>query len=148
MYKKILVPLDGSKIAEKILPHVESLAGRYQANVFLLTVLDYMFATSIEGAFVEFSKRDYDQKSKAAESYLKGIAGELREKKIPAEIRVAQGKAVSSILEIAASENVDLIAMASHGGGALARVFYGSVASGVLNRVDRALLIIRSRNPQ
>ncbi len=45
----------------------------------------------------------------------------------------------------AQKDNVDLIAMTSHGGGALSRVFYGRVASGVLNRVDRPLLLIRTR---
>jgi nucleotide-binding universal stress UspA family protein len=52
---------------------------------------------------------------------------------------------VEGIIAVAASEEVDLIAMASHGRGGLARVFYGSVAAGVLQRIDRPLLLIRSR---
>ena len=48
-------------------------------------------------------------------------------------------------MQIAEKENADLIAMTSHGGGGLTRVFYGIVAAGVLNRVDRPLLVIRSR---
>ena len=58
---------------------------------------------------------------------------------------VAKGPAVERILQIAEEENADLIAMASHGGGGLTRVFYGSVAAGVLNRANRPLLVIRSR---
>ena len=58
---------------------------------------------------------------------------------------VAYGPAVERIIHIAEKENADLIAMTSHGGGGLTRVFYGSVAAGVLNRVDRPLLVIRSR---
>jgi len=52
---------------------------------------------------------------------------------------------VDAICETAELEKVDLIAMASHGRTGAARVFYGSVAAGVLHRVDRPLLIIRSR---
>jgi nucleotide-binding universal stress UspA family protein len=58
---------------------------------------------------------------------------------------VANGPAVERIIQTAEKENADIIAMASHGGGGLSRVFYGSVAAGVLNRVDRPLLVIRSR---
>jgi len=55
---------------------------------------------------------------------------------------------VDAILQSAEQEKVDLIAMSSHGRGGLARVFYGSVAAGLLQRVDRPLLIIRSRHPE
>ena len=49
------------------------------------------------------------------------------------------------ILRVAEGEKVDLIAICSHGRGGLSRLFYGSVASGVLNRADRPLLVIRAR---
>lgn len=55
---------------------------------------------------------------------------------------------MEKIIQTANKENVDLIAMANHGSGGQARVFYGSVAAGVLNRVDRPLLVIRSRQAQ
>ena len=145
MYKKILVPLDGSKRAEMILPHAEDLASRYQCEVLLLMSLDYTFATGVEGSFIEFSEKDYNRKQDEAKSYLKKIAERFTAKKIKAETRLTAGPAVGAIIERAAKDNVDLIAMTSHGGGALSRVFYGSVASGVLNRADRPLLIIRSR---
>ena len=145
MYKKILVPLDGSERAESILPQVEDLASRYQAKVLLLMSLDYTFATGVEGSFVEFNEKEYNRKQDEAKSYLKKIANKFTQKKIKAETRLTAGPAIGAIIETASRENVDLIAMTSHGGGALSRVFYGSVASGVLNRVDRPLLIIRSR---
>ena len=64
---------------------------------------------------------------------------------INSKIHVIYGPLLEGILNIAAQEDVDLIALASHGRGGLARVFYGSVAAGLLHRVDRPLLVIRSR---
>jgi nucleotide-binding universal stress UspA family protein len=145
MYKKILVPLDGSKRAEMILPHVEDLASRYQATVILLTAIEYNLSFSIEGTFIESVEIEYERIQEKTETYLKKIAKLFAAKKIKTETRLAAGGAIGAIIATASKENVDLIAMASHGRGALSRVFYGSVASGVLNRVDRPLLIVRSR---
>ena len=145
MYHKILVPLDGSKRAEKILPHVEELASRYKARVLFLQVVEYKTITTPEGAFINLSEQEFEQAQKLAEAYLSGIQGEFREKNIESRTRVLYGPVVEGILNIAAQEDVDLIALASHGRGGLARVFYGSVAAGLLQRVDRPMLIIRSR---
>jgi len=148
MYHKILVPLDGSKRAEKILPHVEELARRYQAKVIFLQVVEYKTVPTTEGAFINLTDRELDQVKKRAEIHLKGIQGEFRGKKIESKAHVIYGPVVEGILNIAALEAVDLIALASHGRGGLARVFYGSVAAGLLHRVDRPLLIIRSRQTE
>jgi nucleotide-binding universal stress UspA family protein len=59
---------------------------------------------------------------------------------------VESGNVVETIIRVAAEESADLIAMASHGRGGLSRVFYGSVAAGTLQQVDRPLLLIRSRH--
>ncbi|MCB0075487.1 MAG: universal stress protein, partial [Caldilineaceae bacterium] len=59
---------------------------------------------------------------------------------------VEQGPIVRTILDVAERENADLIAMASHGRSGLARVFYGSVAAGVLQSADRPLLIVRAQD--
>jgi nucleotide-binding universal stress UspA family protein len=145
MYKKILVPLDGSKRAEKILSHVEDLATHYKAKVIFLMAVEYIFAAGVEGSFIEVSEKDFKSRLQQAESYLKGITEKFHKKDINAQMMVANGPAVERIIQTAEKENADLIAMASHGGGGLSRVFYGSVAAGVLNRVDRPLLVIRSR---
>lgn len=60
-------------------------------------------------------------------------------------VRVVHGLIVETIIVSAESENADLIAIASHGRSVLSRVFYGSVAVGILHRADRPLLVIRSR---
>jgi nucleotide-binding universal stress UspA family protein len=146
MYRKILVPLDGSKRAEKILPHVEELAIRYKAKVLFLQVVEYKTINTPEGAFINLSDQEFDQAKKQAETYIAGIQGEFREKNIESRIHVTYGPVVEGIINMAALEGVDLIALASHGRGGLSRVFYGSVAAGLLHRVDRPLLIIRSRD--
>jgi nucleotide-binding universal stress UspA family protein len=148
MYHKILVPLDGSKRAERILPHVEELARRYKAKVIFLQVVEYKTVPTTEGAFINLTEQEFDQAKKQAETHLEGILGEFREKNIESKICVTYGPVVGGIIGTAAQEGVDLIALASHGRGGLSRVFYGSVAAGLLHRVDRPLLIIRSRKTE
>ena len=145
MYKTILVPLDGSPRAETILPHVERLARCFDATVVLLTVAENVstIPQSPENQpdmYLTFAQEGRD----AAQAYVKAKQGELRAMGIDVRVRVGQGPVVGAIIEIAAEENADLIAMASHGRTGLSQVFYGSVAAGVLNRVDRPLLPVRA----
>jgi nucleotide-binding universal stress UspA family protein len=145
MYKTILVPLDGSKRAEAILPHVEGLAQRYQARVVLLQVVEPVpCVPSTHGSHYEMWLEETERQLDEVESYLTAWQGEFREKGIDAQVRIEQGAVVAAITNIAKSEGTDLIAMSSHGRTGLGHVFYGSVAAGVLHRADRPLLIIRS----
>ena len=151
MYDTILVPLDGSKRAEAILPHVEQLAQRYEALVVLLQVVDLDLVTpgiGPDGAHVMLDATEIRRRTREAESYLAGWEGEFREKGIKVRSRVVHGCPVEAIIRAAEGEKADLIAMASHGRTGLARVFYGSVAAGVLHRVDRPLLLVRSRGDE
>ncbi|HSM55903.1 MAG TPA: universal stress protein [Candidatus Sulfomarinibacteraceae bacterium] len=147
MYQNILVPLDGSKRAEAILPHVEHMAHRYEARTIFLQVLEP--APVIVGPYDAeaffYQPEELEERQKEIDTYLAGLEGEFREKGIASKRIVAQGPVVQSIIDVAEREDVDLIAMASHGRGGLTRVFYGSVAAGVLQRVERPLLLIRAR---
>lgn len=82
---------------------------------------------------------------KEVKAYLNARRGEFREKGIEAKVSVEHGPVVETIIDVAAREEADLIAIASHGRNGLSRVVYGSAAAGVLQRVDRPLLIVRSR---
>ena len=145
MYHTILVPLDGSKRAEAILPHLEQMARRYEAKVIFLQVIEPApLAGGAEIAYVRQYKEMFKEQAKQAEVYLAGLKGQFREKGIEALTIAAHGPVVDMIINTAESENADLIALASHGRSGLSRVFYGSVAAGVLHRVDRPLLLIRS----
>jgi nucleotide-binding universal stress UspA family protein len=145
MYNTILVPLDGSKRAEAILPHAEALAQRHGAKVVFLQVVEPPpLAMGSETAFFENFQEELEQRTKQAGVYLAALKGEFREKGIEARMCVAYGPIVEAIINAAEREKADLIALVSHGRSGLSRVFYGSVAAGILHRADRALLVIRS----
>lgn len=143
MYRSILVPLDGSKRAETILPHVEEMAQRFKAKIILLGVVS-PFIIGHEAIYPIFDEETYEQQIKQMKAYLTAHKGKLHERGIEAQINVGYKYIVDEIIDTAERENVDLIAMTSHGRTGLSHVFYGSVAAGVLHRVDRPLLLIRS----
>ena len=146
MYKKILVPLDGSKRAEMIRPHVRALASRFQAKVVLMMVIEpTALADGCGQTVTSISEEVLKAKIAEAGVYLDGVKAKLHNKGIDCKTLVAHGPVVETIVSAAESENADLIAMTSHGRGGISRLFYGSVAAGILNRVDRPLFIIRSR---
>ena len=147
MYRKILVPLDGSPRSETILPHVEILAMNLRSRIILLYV-DEEADLKLErdevvdvNAFLERRR----QHVKKIQTYLQSIIVKWRSIDIAAAQQIERGNVVARILETAKREAVDLVAMASHGRGGLERAFYGSVAVGVLNQIDRPLLLIRAR---
>jgi nucleotide-binding universal stress UspA family protein len=146
MYKTILVPLDGSKRAEAILPHVENLALSLNAKVILFKVAEPSLMLEYDevidmSTYLEKS----DKQKKDVEYYLTSLQEKIRAKGIEAQILIGHGPVVKAIIDAAEQENAELVAMASHGHGGLLRTFYGSVAAGVLQRIDRPLLLIRSR---
>ncbi|MFC1859489.1 universal stress protein [Thermodesulfobacteriota bacterium] len=153
MYKTILIPLDGSKRAERILKHAENLAQRFQSKLILIQVVRPPEITSADpsGMVLYYKEANQcieqaDQCIKQAESYLAALKGEFREKGIETRTHVLIGPVVKTIIDLAEREAVDLIAMTSHGRSGLARVFYGSVAAGILQAANRPLFLIRSRN--
>jgi nucleotide-binding universal stress UspA family protein len=149
MYKTVLVPLDGSNRAEAILSHVEELAQRYQARVILLQVVEPMprSVVGLDGTYMML-RDEFEQRTAKAAAYLDSVRGGFREKGIETRTRVVSGPVVDAIIRAAEREGADLIAMASHGRSGLSQVFYGSVAAGVLHRIDRPLLLIRSRGKE
>ena len=145
MYKTILVPLDGSKRAERILKHVEALAQCLNSRIIFLQVVTFPNLVGYDESAILLYHHNLEEIGKQAESYLDSLKGEFREKGIEAKTCVVGGPVVEQIIDCALRENVDLVAMSSHGRTGLARAFYGSVTAGVLNLIDRPLLIIRSR---
>ncbi len=145
MYKKILVPLDGSGRAESILPHVIELARCMDSEVILLRV----FATDFgqvddyghDPEFYEAIRVECKEKIRA---YLIGVQKDQLDGGLKVRVLAEEGPVIDTILNIADREGTDLIAMSSHGRTGLARVFYGSVAAGVLCQANRPLLLIRA----
>jgi len=138
MFEKILVPLDGSKLAELALPYAEELAARTGSQITLLRVV-----TSSEA-------EDYDKN----QVYLKGVAKEvkidtkkLREKpegEIKAETVVLTGNPAEAIVDYAATKKISLIVMASHGRSGIGRWALGSVAEKVVRVGNTPVLLVRS----
>ncbi len=150
MYKTILVPLDGSALAEAILPHVEELAALCGAAVILLQVIELPhMAVQLKGdiydALPHVTPAGLENQAVEAQAYLARVVERLTARDVAAHGHLEYGPVVATILRMAAQEEADLIAMASHGRGGQGDVYYGSVAAGVLQRIDRPLLIVRAQ---
>lgn len=144
MYSTILVPLDGSKRAETILPYVEALAKCTQARLILLNVVEPVHML-VPSAPVDWIEASVEANSiHGAVDYLHGVQTYFEDRGLQVDTIVEEGVPVKHILEVAERENVDLIAIASHGETGLARIFYGNVALGLLHRTDRPMLVVRS----
>jgi nucleotide-binding universal stress UspA family protein len=147
MYNYILVPLDGSKRAEAILPHVEGMARQSDAEVILLRVIESVpLCIGPEDTPVVVDHKALRRQTDQALSYLGTLQEEYRGKDIEARVSVYYGSVVQAIIGAAECECADLIAMASHGRGGASQVFNGSVAAGVLHRLNRPLLLVRTGN--
>jgi nucleotide-binding universal stress UspA family protein len=146
MYKTVLAPLDGSIRAEAILPHVESIATTHHAKVYLVRVEEPPLSLGFDEVLnFEKYREEFERKKKDAQAYLEEKKGQLEKKGIKVETRLAFGQVVKTILDVAEEIQADLVAMASHGFSGSQRMFYGSVAAAMLHRIDRPLLMIRTR---
>ena len=146
MYDAVLVPLDGSKRAEAILPHVQKVVRPGSSKVTLMTALETKVVANAINIQSARETVGTDEQIKMSEVYLDNLVDDLIRRDIHADRRVVIGPPVEMIIKVAEEINADLIAIASHGRSGLGRVFYGSIAAGVLAAVDRPLLLIRSRS--
>lgn len=134
MYNRILVPLDGSKLAEGIMSHVEAVAAGREAEIIVLEVLP---AT---GVIADVARQERQE----ADEYLEGVEKGLREKGINARYTIRHGAdAAAEIVDYAETNDVDLIAMSTHGRSGVSRWVFGSVASKVLRGTNKPILLIR-----
>ncbi|HEU5099135.1 MAG TPA: universal stress protein, partial [Roseiflexaceae bacterium] len=155
--KTILVPLDGSALAEQILPTVSMLASTLRANVHLLRVIaddqgEQIVTEMNARAFpsvgpltvqLQREQRAWDFLMQGAESYLAGLATQLREAGIHVQSEVRPGIAAEQIVAVAASVPAALIAMATHGYSGLRRWTLGSVADKVVQAATVPVLVVR-----
>ena len=145
MYQTILVPMDGSKRAEAILSHVESIAKSNGAKVFFLKIEEEPIM--LERDETHDTARYHElfvKRNERSQAYLDKLHARFLKNNITAVTRLAFGSVVKAILNTAAETDADLIAMATHGFSGLARVSYGSVAAGVLQAAEVPILLIRS----
>lgn len=144
MYKKILVPLDGSEFSRKALDHAERLARTFDAEIALLQVVPFM---PIYGSPELVTPLIVDEKQKeGAEKYLHAIAGELTKRgmKVTAAVKTGQQVALE-IIDYAKATGADLIVMSTHGRSGITRWVLGSVTHKVLTRGETPVLLLRSK---
>jgi nucleotide-binding universal stress UspA family protein len=144
MYKKILVPLDGSELAKTALGQAEKLAKAFDAEIILFQVVPFM---PIYGSPELVTPLIVDEKQReAAEKYLANLREELEKRglRVAATVRTGQQVAVE-IIDFAKEAGVDLIIMCTHGRSGISRWVMGSVALKVLTRAETPILLIRSK---
>jgi nucleotide-binding universal stress UspA family protein len=152
MFEKILVCLDGSELAEQILPYAAEQARRFCSQVSLLHVMlePVMAGTGAAGGPEHLEKPGVlDQMQKEQQqtvTYLARVAAHLREDGVEVEPVLLQGSPGDAIVNYANDNNIGLIAMASHGRSGLGRAVFGSVAEYVLRNAGRPVLVVRPRS--
>jgi nucleotide-binding universal stress UspA family protein len=150
MYKKIMVPFDGSKRAECVLPHVEAIAkGCGEGEVFLVGVTERVSGFRVVDDYSQPSgerliPEAVGKKEKQAQAYLDKIAKPLQSKGIKTRTEVLLGKPAEEILIYANQIGCDLIIMASHGSSGLSRWTHGTVAERVFRATPVPILMVKA----
>jgi nucleotide-binding universal stress UspA family protein len=143
VYNQILIPLDGSKTAEKVLPYARSLARRLKLPVELLGVVDVSETRRrIAPEKAEFLDSALENVTRSTEQYLNGIAGSFHD--LTVKCTVEKGTPAEVIVDKAASGKDVLISMATHGYSGIKRWLVGSVTEKVLRGTTNTLLLIRA----
>jgi nucleotide-binding universal stress UspA family protein len=161
MFKKVLVPLDGSELAETVLPYVEDLGQRCAAEVILLRVVRmpadktasdvYQPAMTLPGSALDavvdqhpiYREQEMESLRSETELSLAGAKKRLVEAGLDVRVEVLFGRPADRIAEYAMKKEIDLIAMSTHGRSGFRRWVFGSVAQKVLRAVTVPILLIR-----
>lgn len=154
MFNKILICLDGSELAEKVIPYAVEEAVRFDSELVLFRVVSEAYlislalpgipGTPINAAGTE--KLELEEEKEARE-YLKSMAEKLQtEKNLQVSYDSAIGSAGPAIIEYCEKQGIELIAIATHGRSGLGRVILGSVANHVIRYSNLPILLIRPIN--
>ena len=143
MFNEILVPLDGSKTAEKVLPYAHYLAVKFKVPVQLLIAID----SAEMSAYISVENtRHLDTMItdglRRSESYLRAVAGKFHD--VDLKCTVEKGRSADVIIEKGEADKAMMIAMATHGRSGLDRFLLGSVAEKVLRGSANPLLLVRA----
>ena len=152
MFERILVPLDGSRLAERALEPAARLATFPHHEVFLLRVPEArsMFEPASSGLFdfgLLWPQQALERNSHEARQYLQSICRQVHDPSLRLRILLSEGDPASVIVDTAAQENIDLIVMSSHGYSGIARWVMGSVAERVVRAARCPVLTLRSEKP-
>lgn len=146
MYRHILVPLDGSPLAEQVLPHVHALAANEgTTRITLLRAVPPIFTTSVDysGMMAVTSSDALATLEAEARAYLERVASEFRAEGYTVRIEVSAMPAAEAILDYTESQHADLIAIATHGRSGISRWVFGSVTQKVVQACPVPVLVVR-----
>ena len=144
MFNPILIPLDGSLLAECVLPHVVAIARAFDAKVILLRVLDKNQASE-KAQF--FDLLNWQISKTGAKLYLEKVSARLQKSGLRIETTVLEGLVAESITEYALSRGIKLIILSSHGRSGLSQWGISSVTQKIIFSAPSSLLIIRAYQP-
>lgn len=140
MYKNILIPLDGSELAEQSLDGIFELSHWHETKIILLQVLE-IFTLSSSSKDIE-----YGRLKEKAEAYLNDIKAKLEKKGITdVELVIKRGKPNAEICSYTERDDVDFVAMTTHGVGGMMSWALGSVTEKVVRHSAKPVLIFRSK---
>jgi nucleotide-binding universal stress UspA family protein len=145
-FRMLIVPLDGSEHAERVLPHLESLVAPGHGNIVLLRVVQPPSGAFAAGGVPAAGMVDLEATAAAlcddAASYLRTLSVGLREEGLRVTTKVVVGSADQEITEQARLMRADLIVMSTHARGGLGRMIYGSVADAVLQHAPCPVFLL------
>ena len=149
MFARLLVPLDGSDLAERALAYAEYIGREVGSEIRLLRVVPRpaLVNADAELAILADSEATIAEEVALAEDYLSAIGSGLQARGITVSWSVAVGDAASEIVEHARSTVIDLIVMSTHGRSGVGRWVYGSVADRVLRVSAQPVLLVRASSP-
>jgi len=151
MFEKILVCLDGSELAEQILPYVAEEALHFRSNLVLFQVVGThgtptVVAAGASALAVEAAAQQIEKDEIEAKAYLESLAQPLRDKGIDVQCVTLRGLQIGeAIIGYADENNISLIAIATHGRSGLGRLVFGSVADFVLRQAGLPILVVKPK---
>ncbi len=146
LVKRILVPLDGSRIGEAAIPHAEELAGALGAEVEFFQVLELPVVVSgrfIDGEF-QVTPQKIRKRKASGIAYLDDVGKTLKERGIRTSAAVVSGSPAEEIMRWSEERAIDLIAISTHGRSGIGRWVFGSVTDKVMHTGDTPVLIVRA----
>jgi nucleotide-binding universal stress UspA family protein len=144
--QRLLVPLDGSPMAELALREALALAQLPDSTVVLLHVVPVIESVITDGEVISIDQQ-WERRKLDAEHYLNGICTLPEWKNIKTELVVDMGDPAEQILDVARNRKIDRIVMSTHGRTGINRWVYGSVAEKVLRAADRIVVLVRAGAP-
>ena len=147
MYKNIMVPLDGSPLAECVLPHLDALAkGCQMENVTLVRVVeDVRMPGGAEAGFDEKQLKEiYTSRKAEAEQYLSQLAKRIKYDNVKVKSTLLAGSVADSLADYATKNDIDLILISTHGRSGVSRWIWGSVADRILRSACVPVFMVRA----